>query len=679
MLTANPPHGRRSGTRAVAARAVAVLAVVVALVVGGAAAAGALGIGPQVGGVTDGLAAALAHAGSHPPTLAQDATPSPERACPGGSAFRCVTLQVPVDHFRPGSATWPVTFALRRGDVDSRGVLVTATGGPGSSGVAAADSYRATMSKEITDHYDLVFFDQRGVGLSQPFRCDHALSRDPAPGRAGDPGGAPADGVLAQTQAFVADCLGEAGVADADTGRYGTRQAVEDLEDVRRWLGVDRLALYGESYGTVFGQAYAAAHPDHVSALVLDGVVDTTTDPVALAGETSRAYSDVLATTLTACDTDPACAAGSPGGTLAAYDGLAARLRAAPLPYAFPLPDGTSEQRQLTLDELQTAAAGSVSALADRAAFQRALNAAVDGDVVPLARLAAADGGADPDTGDELADTGATVSQSAYFAVWCADHRWLPPGRTAREQLAAWTAAAQRDGVAGERLPSGFYDDLPCLLWPGAGSAAPVAGLPADPPFPVLFLTADTDPNTPTAGAQRLFARTRGSTAMVLLTGGPHVVYGRGVACVDDVVTALVTTGRLPSSPVTVCPGPVADPSPPAPPAAAAGWSSPEQAVQVVTAALLGDPGYLSWDGSADRDTGCDAGGTAHFTVAEDGAVDVRLDGCALTPGVPLDGSITVADGGSGKATAVLRLPFGRLVLAADGTLTGTWRGQTLG
>jgi len=37
--------------------------------------------------------------------------------------------------------TWPVTFALRRGAVDSRGVLVTATGGPGSSGVAVADRY----------------------------------------------------------------------------------------------------------------------------------------------------------------------------------------------------------------------------------------------------------------------------------------------------------------------------------------------------------------------------------------------------------------------------------------------------------------------------------------------------------------------------------------------------------
>jgi hypothetical protein len=266
---------------------------------------------------------------------------------------------------------------------------------------------------------------------------------------------------------------------------------------------------------------------------------------------------------------------------------------------------------------------------------------------------------------------------SAYYAVECADHRWLPPGRTAREQLDAWAATAARDGVDGERLGSRFWGDLPCLLWPGAGTATPVPTLPADPPYPVLFLTADTDPNTPTAGAQRLFARTHGSTALVLLTGGPHVVFGWGYPCVDDLVTAVVTTGRLPSSPVTVCRGRVADPYAPAPPAQAAGWTTPEQAVQVVTAALLGDPGYRAWDGSAPYDAGCDAGGTAHFTATDDGTVHVRLVGCALTPGVPVDGTLAVADGGTGSATATLALPFGRLALAADGTVTGTFRGRS--
>jgi hypothetical protein len=293
-----------------------------------------------------------------------------------------------------------------------------------------------------------------------------------------------------------------------------------------------------------------------------------------------------------------------------------------------------------------------------------------------LARLAAEGEGRDPDADDAGPDP--SFSVAAYFAVQCADHRWLAPGRTAREQLDAWAATAARTGVDQERLGSVFWGDLPCLLWPGAGTATPLPALPAHPPFPVLFLTADTDPNTPTADAQRLFARTAGSTALVLLTGGPHVVYGRGDACVDDVVTALVTTGRLPSSPVTVCGGRVADRYPPAPPAHAAGWTDPARAVQVVTDALLGDPGYQAWDGSAAYDTGCDAGGTVHVSQ-DDGTVHLRLVRCALTRGVPVDGSITVTDGGSGSATAALTLPFGRLALAADGTVTGTFRGSAYG
>ena len=73
---------------------------------------------------------------------------------------------------------------------------------------------------------------------------------------------------------FVDDCLDESDVDEAMLPYYGTKQAVEDLEAFRRWLGVDKLALYGESYGTQYVQTYAAAHPNNVDVLMLDGPVD---------------------------------------------------------------------------------------------------------------------------------------------------------------------------------------------------------------------------------------------------------------------------------------------------------------------------------------------------------------------------------------------------------------------
>ena len=54
---------------------------------------------------------------------------------------------------------------------------------------------------------------------------------------------------------------------------FTTADTVEDLDALRRALGVRKLALDGTSYGTYVAQRYALAHPDNVSRLVLDSVV----------------------------------------------------------------------------------------------------------------------------------------------------------------------------------------------------------------------------------------------------------------------------------------------------------------------------------------------------------------------------------------------------------------------
>ncbi len=56
-------------------------------------------------------------------------------------------------------------------------------------------------------------------------------------------------------------CLAETKAVPADLPYYSTRQAVEDLEAFRQYLGVDKIALYGESYGTQYVQTYAARTP----------------------------------------------------------------------------------------------------------------------------------------------------------------------------------------------------------------------------------------------------------------------------------------------------------------------------------------------------------------------------------------------------------------------------------
>lgn len=55
-----------------------------------------------------------------------------------------------------------------------------------------------------------------------------------------------------------------------------TIHLVSDIERLREHLGVDRWVVWGGSWGTTLGLAYAEAHPERVTAMILISVVTTT-------------------------------------------------------------------------------------------------------------------------------------------------------------------------------------------------------------------------------------------------------------------------------------------------------------------------------------------------------------------------------------------------------------------
>ena len=69
----------------------------------------------------------------------------------------------------------------------------------------------------------------------------------------------------------------------ADTGArarfYGSAAVADDIDAVRATLGVDKLDLWGDSYGTYLMPVYAARHPQHVRSIVLDGAFPIAFDP----------------------------------------------------------------------------------------------------------------------------------------------------------------------------------------------------------------------------------------------------------------------------------------------------------------------------------------------------------------------------------------------------------------
>ena len=82
---------------------------------------------------------------------------------------------------------------------------------------------------------------------------------------------------------------------DADVRHYTTPVAMDDLDEVRDWLGYPRINLYGASYGTRAALVYLRQHGDRVRSLVLDGVAPTNMQlPLFAARDAGRALEPLL-------------------------------------------------------------------------------------------------------------------------------------------------------------------------------------------------------------------------------------------------------------------------------------------------------------------------------------------------------------------------------------------------
>ena len=233
------------------------------------------------------------------------------------------------------------------------------------------------------------------------------------------------DAAAAAAETFAKDCVAESGVARPTCRYYATRQEVEDLEAVRDYLGVEKMQLYGESYGTQYVQTYAAAHPDRIATLYLDGPVDLTVDGPTYYVEAARSAADTLVATLDACTSTRSCKADVRGGdALAVYDALATKLDAGPITFEYPLADGTTASRQLTKSALEYGAFYYLYSRGARALLQRAIASASHDDFVPLAKLYYDSLSVDPDTLAPIEDP--TWSDAVYYAVECQDYAFYP-------------------------------------------------------------------------------------------------------------------------------------------------------------------------------------------------------------------------------------------------------------
>ena len=138
------------------------------------------------------------------------------------------------------------------------GSLFINPGGPGASAVdSAAGMGTALAGTEITEHFDLVGVDPRGVGHSTPqLRCRtdeefDAWRREPM----ADYSPAGVAHIEALYQQFVDRCAQRMGTAFLSG--VGTAETARDMDTVRQIIGDDQISFLGFSYGTDIGTAYA--------------------------------------------------------------------------------------------------------------------------------------------------------------------------------------------------------------------------------------------------------------------------------------------------------------------------------------------------------------------------------------------------------------------------------------
>lgn len=180
------------------------------------------------------------------------------------------TFEVPRHHAEPDGATFTLHFVRFPSTSPNPGSpIVYLAGGPGGSGIGAAEGPRFELFMALREVADVIALDQRGTGASTvdpdcrpPLTAfaGRVLTRDTF------------EAYLDQAASYCSAWWKE---RDVDLSAYTTEESAADLEVLRRQLGAEKLNLWGISYGTHLALAAARQMGDRVDRIVLASVEGT--------------------------------------------------------------------------------------------------------------------------------------------------------------------------------------------------------------------------------------------------------------------------------------------------------------------------------------------------------------------------------------------------------------------
>lgn len=244
------------------------------------------------------------------PTPTVEPTPEPvatfeEGPCPfdvpEGAPVECGFVVVPEDHNDPDGPTIKLAVAVAKDESDGHqpDPVILLSGGPGERTMANALAIAPTLAP-IHPNRDLIVFDQRGAGLSEPaLECPEFVQAffdlldEPDP-----------DVVQEALFDAVMECRDRLVSEGYNLSAYNTVQNAADVNAIREALGYDRVNLYGGSYGSLLAQATMRDHPEGIRSVAITSVLPL---EKSIFVEGSTTIANAVMRLLDACAADEAC------------------------------------------------------------------------------------------------------------------------------------------------------------------------------------------------------------------------------------------------------------------------------------------------------------------------------------------------------------------------------------
>jgi len=414
------------------------------------------------------------------PVLARQATPSFEpTACPfdipdgevEGQTLDCGILHVAEDHNDPSSGEIKLAVAVLHSASESPepDPIIYLAGGPGDSAVPGIDSW---VDTPFRDNRDMILFDQRGTGLSEPsLDCPEVAESNDAEA----------------TQACH-DRLVSAGV---NLAVYTTDQSAADVADLQVAMGYDQVNLLGISYGTRLGLVVMRDHPEGIRSVLLDSVYP----PQILEDEEYPAtITHAFQTLFDGCAADPACNQAYPDLENVMAETVN-KLNDNPVTYTTTGADGQQVEDTLTGDSLIDQLFQALYNAESIPYLPKVIYAVSQGDEATLNEIIASDqGNGAAHRRQAVADPG--TSEGMDNSVECTEE--IPFNDPQKMQAALEAMPQWLQSNTGAYLEGLFPT---CQIW-GVPQSPPIDKEPVVSDLPTLLLSGEYDPITPFYWAQ---------------------------------------------------------------------------------------------------------------------------------------------------------------------------------